>query len=86
MICNAKTRLDQYSTVPPYTMYLHLALWNPWPVEITGQTMGPTGENIWLNQEKYLVCQVFFGQTGNSTPGIDPEKTTCKMSAIPGWV
>ena len=61
-------------------------LWNPWLVEITGPKTGPTGENIWLNQEKYLVWQVFFGQTGNSIPGNDPGKITCDMSAIPGWV
>ena len=44
------------------------------------------GENIWSNQEKYLVWQVFFSQTGNSVPGNDPGKITCDMSAIPGWV
>ena len=66
-------------------MYIN-ALWNPRPVEITGRTTGPTGENIWSNREKYLVYQVFFGQTGNSIPRNDPGKTTCNMSAIPGWV
>ena len=62
-----------------------LPLWNPWPVEITGPATSLAGRIPWFNREKQTVCQGFFGLPGNSLPRSKQGKTTCNMSAIPGY-